>query len=102
MIILTKNILKRKQKFNDQYDDDSFSIQNLMKPNTSTTIQPPKMMKKGIPREFVDIATNTDTIATATRETQEKLYNDANQPLNVTFEAFKVKGKPGQYVSNNA
>ena len=62
-----------------------------MKPNTSTTIQPPKMMKKGIPREFVDIATNTDTIATATRETQEKLYNDANQPLNVTFEAFKVK-----------
>ena len=92
MIILTKNILKRKkQKFNDKYDDDSFSIHNLMKPNTSTTMQPPKMMKKGIPREFIDIATNTDTIATATRETQEKLYNDANQPLNMTFEAFKVK-----------
>ena len=92
MIILTKNILKRKkQKFNDTYDDDSFSIHNLMKPNTSTTIQPPKLMKKGIPREFIDIATNTDTIATETRETQEKLYNDANQPLNVTFEAFKVK-----------
>ena len=62
-----------------------------MKPNTSTTIQPPKLMKKGIPREFIDIATNTDTIATETRETQEKLYNDANQPLNMTFEAFKVK-----------
>ena len=92
MIILTKNILKRKkQKFNDKYDDDSFTIHNLMKPNTPTTIQPPKLMKKGIPREFTDIATNTDTIATATRETQEKLYNDANQPLNVTFEAFKVK-----------
>ena len=92
MIILTKNILKRKkQKFNDKYDDDSFTIHNLMKPNTPTTIQPPKLMKKGIPREFIDIATNTDTIATATRETQEKLYNDANQPLNVTFEAFKVK-----------
>ena len=92
MIILTKNILKRKkQKFNDTYDDDSFSIHNLMKPNTSTTIQPPKLMKKGIPREFIDIPTNTDTIATATRETQEKLYNDANQQLNMTFEAFKVK-----------
>ena len=92
MIILTKNILKRKkQKFNDKYDDDSFSIHNLMKPNTPTTIQPPKLMKKGIPREFVDIATNTDTIATETRETQEKLYNDTDQPLNVTFEAFKVK-----------
>ena len=92
MIILTKNILKKKKhKFNDKYDDDSFSIHNLMKPNTPTTIQPPKMMKKGIPREFIDIATNTDTIATATRETQEKLYNDANQPLNMTFEAFKVK-----------
>ena len=92
MIILTKNILKKKKhKFNDKYDDDSFSIHNLMKPNTPTTIQPPKLMKKGIPREFVDIATNTDTIATATRETQEKLYNDANQPLNMTFEAFKVK-----------
>ena len=91
MIILTKNILKRKQKFNDKYDDDSFTIHNLMKPNTSTTMQPPKMMKKGIPREFVDIATNTDTIATATRETQEELYNDANQHSNVTFEAFKVK-----------
>ena len=92
MIILIKHILKRKkQKFNDKYDDDSFTIHNLMKPNTSTTMQPPKMMKKGIPREFVDIATNTDTIATATRETQEKLYNDANQPLNVTFEAFKAK-----------
>ena len=62
-----------------------------MKPNTPTTIQPPKMMKKGIPREFIDIATNTDTIATATRQTDEKLYNDANQPLNMTFEAFKVK-----------
>ena len=62
-----------------------------MKPNTPTTIQPPKFMQKGIPREFVDIATNTDTIATATRETDEKLYNDANQPLNMTFEAFKVK-----------
>ena len=74
MIILTKNILKRKKhKFNDTYDDDSFTIHNLMKPNTPTTIQPPKLMKKGIPREFVDIATNTDTIATATRETQEKL-----------------------------
>ena len=93
MIILTKNILKRKkQKFNDNYDhDDSFSIHNLTKPNTPTTIQPPKMMKKGIPREFIDIATNTDTIATETRETQEKLYNDANQQLNMTFEAFKVK-----------
>ena len=92
MIILTKNILKRKkQKFNDKYDDDSFTIHNLMKPNASTTIQPPKLMKKGIPREFIDIATNTDTIATETRETQEKLYNDANQPLNMTFEAFKVK-----------
>ena len=92
MIILTKNILKRKkQKFNDKYDDDSFSIHNLMKPNTPTTIQPPKLMKKGIPREFIDIATNTDTIATATRETQEKLYNDANQQLNMTFEAFKVR-----------
>ena len=92
MIILTKNILKKKKhKFNDEYDDDSFSIHNLMKPNTPTTIQPPKLMKKGIPREFIDIATNTDTIATATRETQEKLYNDANQPLNMTFEAFKVK-----------
>ena len=92
MIILTKNILKRKkQKFNDKYDDDSFSIHNLMKPNTPTTIQPPKLMKKGIPREFVDIATNTDTIATETRETQEKLYNDANQQLNMTFEAFKVR-----------
>ena len=92
MIILTKNILKRKkQKFNDKYDDDSLTIHNLMKPNTSTTIQPPKLMKKGIPREFIDIATNTDTIATATRETDEKLYNDANQQLNMTFEAFKVK-----------
>ena len=48
------------------------------------------MMKKGIPRKFIDIATNTDTIATKTRETQERLYNDADQPLNVTFEAFKV------------
>ena len=92
MIILTKNMLKRKkQKFNDKYDDDSFTIHNLMKPNTPTTIQPPKLMKKGTPREFIDIATNTDTIATATKETQEMLYNDANQPLNVTFEAFKVK-----------
>ena len=92
MIILTKNILKRKkQKFNDKYDDDSFTIHNLMKPNTSTTIQPPKLMKKGIPREFVDIATNTDTIATETRETHEKLYNDTDQPLNMTFEAFKVR-----------
>ena len=92
MIILTKNILKRKkQKFNDKYDDDSFTIHNLTKPNTPTTTQPPKLMKKGIPREFIDIATNTDTIATETRETQEKLYNDANQPLNMTFEAFKVK-----------
>ena len=92
MIILIKNILKRKkQKFNDKYDDDSFTIHNLMKPNTPTTIQPPKFMKKGTPREFIDIATNTDTIATETRETQEKLYNDANQPLNMTFEAFKVK-----------
>ena len=74
MIILTKNILKRKkQKFNDKYvHDDSFSIHNLTKSNTPTTIQPPKMMKKGIPREFIDIATNTDTIATETRETQEK------------------------------
>ena len=62
-----------------------------MKPNTPTTIQPPKMMKKGMPRESIDIATNTDTIATATRQTDEKLYNDANQPLNMTFEAFKVK-----------
>ena len=62
-----------------------------MKPNTPTTIQPPKLMKQGIPREFIDIATNTDTIATATRQTDEKLYNDANQPLNMTFEAFKVK-----------
>ena len=93
MIILTKNILKRKkQKFSDTYDDDDrFSIHNLMKPNTPTTIQPPKMMKKGIPREFSDIATNTDTTATATRETDEKLYNDANQQLNMTIEAFKVK-----------
>ena len=93
MIILTKNILKRKkQKFNDKYvHDDSFSIHNLTKSNTPTTIQPPKMMKKGMPREFIDIATNTDTIATETRETQEKLYNDANQQLNMTFEAFKVK-----------
>ena len=92
MIILTKNKLKRKkQKFNDKYDDDSFSIHNLMKPNTPTTIQPPKLMKKGIPREFVDIATNTDTIATETRQTDEKLYNDANQQLNMTFEAFKVR-----------
>ena len=92
MIILTKNILKRKkQKFNDKYDDDSFSIHNLTKPNTPTTTQPPKLMKKGIPREFIDIVTNTDTIAIETRETQEKLYNDANQPLNMTFEAFKVK-----------
>ena len=92
MIILTKNILKRKkQKFYDKYDDDSFTTHNLMKPNTSTTIQPPKLMKKGIPREFIDIATNTDTIATETRETQEKLYNDTDQPLNVTFEAFKVR-----------
>ena len=91
MIIFTKNILKRKQKFNDKYDDDSFSIFNLMKPNTPTTRQPPKMMKKGIPREFIDIATNTDTIATETRQTDEKLHNDANQQLNMTFEAFKVK-----------
>ena len=92
MIILTKNILKKKkQKFNDKYDDDIFTIHNLMKPNTPTTIQPPKLMKKGTPREFVDIATNTDTIATETRETQEKLYNDANQQLNMTFEAFKVR-----------
>ena len=92
MIILTQNILKKKkQKFNDKYDDDSFAIHNLLKPNSPTTIQPPKMMKKGIPRECIDIATNTDTIATATRETDEKLYNDANQQLNMTFEAFKVK-----------
>ena len=92
MIILTKNILKRKQKFNDKYDhDDSFSIHNLTKPNTPTTIQPPQMMKKGIPREFIDIATNTDTIATETRQTDEKLYNDADQQINMTFEAFKVK-----------
>ena len=92
MIILTKNKLKRKkQKFNDKYDDDSFTIHNLMKPNTSTTIQPPKLMKKGTPREFIDIATNTDTIATETRQTDEKLYNDANQQLNMTFEAFKVR-----------
>ena len=92
MIILTKNILKRKkQKFNDKYDDDSFTMHNLTKPNTSTTIQPPKLMKKGTPREFIDIATNTDTIATETRQTDEKLYNDANQQLNMTFEAFKVK-----------
>ena len=79
MIILTKNILKRKkQKFNDKYNHDNFTIHNLTKPNTLTTIQPPKLMKKGTPREFIDIATNTDTIATETRETQEKLYNDAN------------------------
>ena len=92
MIILTKNILKKeKHKFNDKYDDDSFSIHNLMKPNTPTTIQPPKMMKKGIAREFIDIATNTDTIATATRQTDEKLHNDANQPLNMTSQAFKVR-----------
>ena len=79
MIILTKNIRKRKkQMFNDKYDDDSFSIHNLTKPNTPTTIQPPKLMKKGIAREFIDTATNTDTIATETREIQEKLYNDAN------------------------
>ena len=93
MVILTKNILKRKKrKFNDKFDDDSFTIHNLTKPNTQpSTRQPPKMMKKGIPREFIDIATNTDTIATATRETQEKLYNDANQPLNMTFQPFKVK-----------
>ena len=92
MIILTKNILKRKkQKFNDKYDDDSFSTHNLTKLNTPTTTQPPKLMKKGIPREFIDIATNTDTIATETRQTDEKLYNDANQQLNMTFEAFKVK-----------
>ena len=90
---INKNILKRKkQKFNDKYDhDDSFSIYNLTKPNTPTTIQPPKLMIKGIPREFIDIATNTDTIATETRQTDEKLYNDANQQLNMTFEAFKVK-----------
>ena len=52
MIILTKNILKKKkQKFNDKYDDDdSFSMHNLMKPNTPTTIQPSEMMKKGMPR----------------------------------------------------
>ena len=80
MIILIKNILKnKKQKFNDKYDDDSFSIHNLMKPNTPTTIQPPNLMKNGIPREFIDIATNTDTIATETRQTDEKLHNDANQ-----------------------
>ena len=92
MIILIKNILKRKkQKFNDKYDDDSVTIHNLMKPNTPTTIQPPKLMKKGTPREFIDIATNTDTIATETRQTDEKLYNDANRQLNMTFEAFKVK-----------
>ena len=85
-------MLKRKKhKFNDKYDDDSFSIHNLMKPNTPTTRQPPKMMKKGIPREFIDIATNTDTIATETRQTDEKLYNDANQQLHMTFEAFKVR-----------
>ena len=35
-------------------------------------------MKNGIPREFIDIATNTDTIATETRQTDEKLYNDAH------------------------
>ena len=92
MVVLTKNILKRKkQTFNDKYDDDSFSIHKLTKPNTPTTIQPPNVMKKGIPREFIDIATNTDTIATETRQTDEKLYNDTDQPLNVTFEAFKVK-----------
>ena len=93
MIILTKNILKKKKhKFNKKYDDDdSCSIHNLMKPNTPTPIQPPKLMKKSIPREFIDIANNTDTIATETRETQETLYNDANQQLNMTFEAFKVK-----------
>ena len=92
MIILTTNVLKRKkQKFNGKYDHDRFTTHNLTKPNTSTTIQPPKLMKKCIPREFIDVATNTDTIATATRETDEKLYNDTDQPLNVTFEAFKVK-----------
>ena len=55
MIILTKNILKRKQKFNDKYDDDdddSFSIHNLMKPNTPTTIQPPKLMKRASERIY--------------------------------------------------
>ena len=92
MIILTKNILKKlNQKFNDKYDDDSFAIHNLMKPSTPTTIQPPNLMNKGMPREFIDIATNTDTIATETRQTDEKLYNDANQQLKMTFEAFKVK-----------
>ena len=45
----------------------------------------------GTNRRKFDIATDTDTIATETRETQEKLYNDANQQLNMTFEAFKVK-----------
>ena len=84
-------MLKRKQTFNDEYDDDSFAIHNLMKPTTPTTIQPPNLMNKGMPREFLDIATNTDTIATETRQTQETLYNDANQQLNVSFEAFKVK-----------
>ena len=57
-------------------------------------MQPPKSAKKGTPREFTDTATNTDTIATATRQTDEKLYNDANQQLNMTFEAFKVKENP--------
>ena len=76
MIILTKNILKtKKQKFDDKHDDDSCSIHNPTKPNPPPR-QPPKMMKKGIPREFIDTTTNTDTIATETRETQERLYKD--------------------------
>ena len=48
-------------------------------------------MKKGTPREFIDIATNTDSIATEARETQEEPHNDTKQRLNLTFDAFKVK-----------
>ena len=105
MIILTKNILERKkQMFNDKYDDDSFSIHNLTKPNTPTTIQPPKMMEKCIPREFIDIATNTDyynarqqqTTRTTAKETtrrggqrrrRKKIQTDKNDRNNATQRA---------------
>ena len=48
-------------------------------------------MKKCTPREFIEMATNTDSIATEARETPEKFYKDVDQPLKITFEAFKVK-----------